>query len=187
MKLVMIVTGALVMGVVGCKKPEAGTVAKRSEYSDVEPVEQSSVLALPIERTITGKDGRELDVTIIKRTTTHIAIVRKRDQKAFTLALEKLSDADREFVKTLPVSEKLVKSNEDIREEGRKKALRELEEKVRELEKELFTGALNGSQTSMVEGKVQRLKREILKLGGKTDPSDFVPRGKKGSSGNFIQ
>ncbi len=188
MKLVMIVTGVLAMGVVGCKKPEVGTVVERRKSSEVEPVEVFvPVLSLPIERVITGKDGRELDVRIIKRSATHVAIVRKRDQKAFTLAIEKLSDTDQEFVKMLPVSEKLVKSNDDIREESRKKSLLRLEEKVAEFEKELVAGALTSSQTSMLRGKIQRLKRDILKSGGNTDPTDFAPSKKKGSSGNFIQ
>jgi hypothetical protein len=54
-------------------------------------------LNLPVARTLTSADGRTIDVTILSKSDTAIK-AKKADGKEFEITLDKLSEADREFV-----------------------------------------------------------------------------------------
>ncbi|MCF6314137.1 MAG: hypothetical protein L3J39_16940 [Verrucomicrobiales bacterium] len=170
-----------------CKK-SSSVVDGEMEYSGSGQEQDGVVrvkLRLPVERTITSKDGKSLQVSIVNRTATHITIVRAKDQKTFDLPIAKLSPEDQSFVKILPISKKVVKTVTDLRRENRQKEIARLREKVRELEGELSSGALNGSQSSMMKGKIKRLRQDIIKLGGKVQVMPAPTYEKKGSSRSF--
>ncbi len=180
MKLVIFITGIIALCLTGCKKPESPALVEQAVPSDSVPE-----LSLPIQRTITGKDGRKLAVTIVGRSVKHIKIVRASDQKAFDLAIAKLSEGDQDFVNKLPISVIAVTSAADRQLENRQKEIRKLEEKIRGYQSELASGALTSSQSSMVRGKIKRIQQEIIGLGGDirlSKPADYE---KKGSSGRF--
>ena len=51
-----------------------------------------------ISRTLTAKDGRTVEALLLSRTATTVKIRRKADSAEFTIPLDRLSDADREFI-----------------------------------------------------------------------------------------
>ncbi len=72
-------------------------------FTKVEKVEQRQSLTFPVSRSIKDVEGRELDVDILGRSSDDIVIERKSDGKRFKLPIDRLSDTDRAFVKTLPI------------------------------------------------------------------------------------
>jgi len=147
--------GVMVIGVSGCKKPENSEAPEKQDSGVI----SSPVLSLPIERVIEGKDGRMLKVTIVKRTQTHISIIRAKDQKPFELEIINLSEADRNFVNSIPVS-----FVPDPFIANRQIAIRRLKTEAEGYYQDLSEGGLNGSQTSMLEGKIERLESEIQSI-----------------------
>lgn len=157
---VLFVAGIVVFGFSGCKRPSADSGAEPDQNQGSGAV-SSPKLSLPIQRTLTDQKGRKVEVTIVKRTPTHISIIRKSDQKSFDLEIGKLSDADRIFAEKLPVSS-TSKSSAFV--ESRQAEIRKLEDEIQQHSNALASGTLNGSQTSMTNGKIERLNREILEL-----------------------
>lgn len=155
----------VVFGFSGCKKPSEDSGAGPDQDPGGAPAGNAPVsmpkLSLPIERTLTDQKGRKVAVTIVKRTPTHINIIRKSDQKSFDLEVGKLADADRIFVEKLPISNTSTSSGFVA---SRQAEIRKLEDEIQQLSNALESGALNGSQTSMTNGKIARLNREILDL-----------------------
>lgn len=63
--------------------------------------------AKPIRRTLTAADGRTLDAMLLSRTETAVRVRRQADGQEFVIPFEKLSPADREFIRAsaLPTTE----------------------------------------------------------------------------------
>lgn len=157
---VLAVSGMVLFGFSGCKKP-SGDSGDEPDQGQGSAAAASPQLSLPIQRTLTDQKGRKVAVTIVKRTPTHISIIRKLDQKSFDLAVGKLSDADRLFAEKLPVTSDSRPSDFVA---SRQAEIRKLEDEIQRHSNALESGALNGSQTSMTNGKIERLNREILDL-----------------------
>lgn len=179
----------VILSLPSCKKPSSAAGGNALDASSGKNQHQDGVvrvkLRLPVERTITSKDGKSLKVSIVNRTATHITIVRAKDQKTFDLPIAKLSTEDQSFVEILPISKKVIKTATDLRRESRLKEIEKLEAKVRTLDGELSSGALNSSQSSIVKGKIKRLQQDILRLGGKVKMLPDPTYEKKGSSRSF--
>lgn len=62
-------------------------------------MEKKPASTSPITRTLTGKDGRTVDAVLLSRTETTVKIRRTSDRMEFTIPLDKLSEADRSFIK----------------------------------------------------------------------------------------
>ena len=73
----------------------AATIASFSQTSD--PAAAVTPATLPVAHTLTSKDGRTIDVTILSKSDTAIKAARA-DGKEFEIALDKLSDADKAFI-----------------------------------------------------------------------------------------
>jgi len=157
---VLFMAGMVVFGFSGCKRPSADSGSGPGQNQG-SPAVSSPKLTLPIQRALTDQQGRKVEVTIVKRTPTHISIIRKSDEKSFELETGNLSEADRIFIEKLPVSGT---SRSSAFVENRQAEIRKLEEEIQQHNNSLESGALNGSQTSMTNGKIERLNREILEL-----------------------
>lgn len=171
----------------GCRKPDGldspqQVQSKEAEGDSFPNPSDQKILSLPLHRTITGKDGRQLAVTIVSRSATHITITRDSDRKSFDLAIEKLSEPDQALANAFPISEKSAQPVELDRLERRRKQIRKLEEKVSNHKIELNSGTLTSSQSSAVRGKIKRLKQEIINDEGRLSVPDPQPNDKKGSS-----
>lgn len=59
----------------------------------------------PLRRTLTAMDGRTLDAVLLGRTENAVSVRRQADGQEFVIPLEKLSAADRDFIRAsaLPV------------------------------------------------------------------------------------
>lgn len=70
------------------------------------PTANPGPTARPIRRTLKAADGRTLDATLLSRTETAVKVRRQADGQEFVIPLEKLSIADRDFIRgsALPVT-----------------------------------------------------------------------------------
>jgi len=59
---------------------------------------------LPVERTLTDRTGRTVDVRIMARDQLNIRFVRKSDGTTYTYPISSLADADQQFVRQFPAS-----------------------------------------------------------------------------------
>ncbi|MEM9017488.1 MAG: hypothetical protein AAGC68_10780, partial [Verrucomicrobiota bacterium] len=59
--------------------------------------------AIPTERVLTDKQGRQIEARIIGRNLETLTIVRLSDSKQFELPIERLSPVDQTFAKELPL------------------------------------------------------------------------------------
>ena len=73
---------------------------------DTPPTAPPGPAAKPIRRTLKAADGRTLDATLLSRTETAVKVRRQADGQEFVIPLEKLSVADRDFIRdsALPVT-----------------------------------------------------------------------------------
>lgn len=116
-------------------------------------------VSLPLDRQLTDAGGRKLDVTITARYEKELAVIRKKDSKAFTLPIEKLSDTDMAFALKLPLSIKPAKTDPFITR--REKMLTRYREDQIRLREKLASGTLN---TSQMRGVVKDQKNLDLKI-----------------------
>ena len=115
--------------------------------------------SLPVDRQITDSAGRKLDVTITARYKLEIAVVRKKDSKAFDLPIDKLSDEDIAFVLAFPISRKLPKADTYVA--GRQNIIEQYEKDILRLRKEVASGRLTTSQMRSKVKEQQKLDKKI--------------------------
>ncbi|MAS94737.1 MAG: hypothetical protein CMO55_16180 [Verrucomicrobiales bacterium] len=57
----------------------------------------------PIKRTLTDKNGREMEASIVGRSENSLNIIRIDDRKSFVLPINRLSEEDQTFARSLPL------------------------------------------------------------------------------------
>jgi len=91
-----------------CEPPKVEKVgASVKEYVIVAPaprVQTATKSSLPLERTITNSEGKQIAVTITGKTFDKIQFIRKADGKNYALPISSLSIADQQFLTTVESS-----------------------------------------------------------------------------------
>lgn len=118
--------------------------------------------SLPLDRQITDSKGRKLDVIITARYDKEIAVIRKRDAKPFDLPMEKLSEEDLSFVRSLPVSEKPREIDDYIK--NRQKLIANLQKNIDRLNRDVTSGSLTTSQMRAKNKEAKSLGEKIQVL-----------------------
>lgn len=142
------------------KKPQK----KRKPLITELPVDNPIIL--PIDHIITDSSGRKLNAIITARYENEIAVIRKKDSKAFDLPISKLSQSDLDFVSKLPITEKPEKVAPYIVK--CEKQIEQYTKDILKLREKLASGTLNTSQMrgntkeqARVDAKIQDLKKQI--------------------------
>lgn len=76
-----------------------------SPITQTPPTSAPGAVAQALRRTLKAADGRTLDAVLLGRTETAVSVRRQADGQEFVIPLEKLSSADRDFIRAsaLPV------------------------------------------------------------------------------------
>jgi len=130
------------------------------DYSPDPPKPPKEESAYPVDRMITDKKGRNIDVKITGKGPDSITFLRKSDGKRFEYLIENLSVKDKAFVEGLPrnLKEKMVRPTPPYLA-SREKELTELNEQVERL-----------------KAKIQRASTEFRERTLKSELNRIIPR-----------
>ncbi len=130
-----------------------------------------NVPSYPFERTITNSEGKEIEATILGRSSTELVLELKSGKKRYRYEIDKLSLKDKLFANKLPVKEPpphepKTPNLEQVRIENVRKALTRLEEKQTELLKEHQDPSMRNNPTRQraVAAKIQKVEWEMNEL-----------------------
>lgn len=78
-----------------------GVASDDQGYAGVAPASGNAgaANAAPVRRTLTSSDGRKLEALLLSRTETSVKVRRLSDSTEFVIPLDKLSAADRDFIR----------------------------------------------------------------------------------------
>ncbi|MEM0897215.1 MAG: hypothetical protein AAGJ79_10040, partial [Verrucomicrobiota bacterium] len=114
------------------------------------------------DRVLTDSKGRHLDVLITGRTSETVKFLRKSDNKEFEFKIVDLSEADREYVKRLPVwapKAKTLVVTDRVQER-----LDDFEARVRILALEADKTGTTSAQKQNIQREVDGLRDEIIDM-----------------------
>ena len=116
-------------------------------YVSLLPQKEPSPIRLPLTRTITSPDGKQMKVVIVGRGKDHVTIKRDSDQVQFDIPFEKLGVGDQNFLSRIPLESSAASGNSPPPESSyvanRRKRIEELKEREALFKKEISSGALS--------------------------------------------
>ncbi len=150
----------------GCQPPELKKVEPVVEPTVepvVEPVVKPPAVQLPVERSITDKQGRKVSVVILGKSEDSIKFRRTSDGKEYALPIASLSAGDQEFLKGVDDKEFTIDSTEPVsrttatRIAAIEKKLKRVRENIAHLQAKISDPSLRSTST-----KLRGYKRDLV-------------------------
>lgn len=126
-----------------------------------DPAPDSPPSSYPIERTLIGSDGREVDAKIIGRTNRDVRFIRNSDGAEFVYPITKLSRDDVAYLETLPIGG-IQKTSPFV--ETRRDAISKLQRSIDDLTSESAYYEVGTLKRASTDKKIQKLQAEIQEL-----------------------